>query len=133
LAIVVPHPGQMRSKLQTQNMEPNSKHGQPRHGAVHEMRGNHGARPTSEHAHSGHDQHAGHSVAMFRDKFWLSLTLTLPVVFWSSEVQHWFGYHAPAFPGSRLIPAILGTIVLVYGGSVFIQGAWRELQTTSQA
>lgn len=31
------------------------------------------------------------------------------------------------YPGSGLIPAILGTIVLVYGGSVFIQGAWREL------
>jgi Cu2+-exporting ATPase len=64
---------------------------------------------------------------MFRDKFWLSLTLTLPVVFWSADVQHWLGYHAPAFPGSRLIPAILGTIVFVYGGRVFIQGAWHEL------
>ena len=58
---------------------------------------------------------------MFREKFWLSLALTLPVVFWSDEVQHWFGYHAPVFPGSRLIPAILGTLVLVYGGRVFIQ------------
>lgn len=58
---------------------------------------------------------------MFRGKFWLSLTLMLPVVFGSSEVQHWLGYRAPTFPGSRLIPAILGTIVLVYGGSVFIQ------------
>jgi Cu2+-exporting ATPase len=64
---------------------------------------------------------------MFRDKFWLSLALTLPVVFWSSEVQHWLGYSAPTFPGSRLIPAILGSIIFVYGGSVFIHGAWREL------
>ena len=43
-------------------------------------------------AGGGHDHHAGHSVAMFRDKFWLSLALTIPVVFWSSDVQHWFGY-----------------------------------------
>src|SRR5882762_5218092 len=35
-----------------------------------------------------HDRHAGHSVAMFRDKFWLSLALTIPVVFWSADVQH---------------------------------------------
>src|SRR5215470_8057210 len=77
--------------------------------------------------HSGHNQHAGHSVAMFRDKFWLSLALALPVVFWSDDVKHWLGYHAPAFPGSRLIPAILGTIVFVYGGRVFVQGALREL------
>ena len=74
-----------------------------------------------------HSQHAGHSVAMFRDKFWLSLVLAVPVVFWSGDVQRWLGYRAPAFPGSRLIPAILGTIVLLYGGSVFIQGAWREI------
>ena len=74
-----------------------------------------------------HSQHAGHSVATFRDKFWLSLTLAVPVVFWSTDVQRWLGYRAPAFPGSRLIPAIVGTIVLLYGGSVFIQGAWREI------
>jgi Cu2+-exporting ATPase len=74
-----------------------------------------------------HDRHAGHSVAMFRDKFWLSFALTFPVVFWSTEVQHWLGYTAPSFPGSKFIPAILGTFVFVYGGLVFIRGAWREL------
>jgi P-type Cu2+ transporter len=74
-----------------------------------------------------HERHAGHSVAMFRDKFWLSLALTIPVVFWSTDVQHWLGYTAPSFPGSRFIPAILGTIVFVYGGLVFIRGAWSEL------
>jgi Cu2+-exporting ATPase len=74
-----------------------------------------------------HDRHAGHSVAMFRDKFWLSFGLTIPVVFWSTDVQHWLGYTAPSFPGSKFIPAILGTIVFVYGGLVFIRGAWGEL------
>jgi len=74
-----------------------------------------------------HDRHAGHSVAMFRDKFWLSFALTIPVVFWSTDVQHWLGYTAPSFPGSKFIPAILGTIVFVYGGLVFIRGAWGEL------
>src|ERR1700730_18438706 len=75
----------------------------------------------------GHDRHAGHSVAMFRDKFWLSFALTIPVVIWSSDVQHWFGYTAPSFPGSTLIPAVLGTLVFFYGGVVFIRGAQREL------
>src|SRR6266403_144431 len=77
--------------------------------------------------HGSHDRHAGHSVAMFRDKFWLSLALTIPVVFWSDDVQHWLGYTAPSFPGSGFIPAILGTAVFVYGGLVFIRGAWGEL------
>src|SRR5882672_1045669 len=79
------------------------------------------------HDHQGHDRHAGHSVAMFRDKFWLSFALTIPTVFWSPEVQHWLGYIAPSFPGSRFIPAILGTIVFVYGGLVFVRGARAEL------
>src|SRR5437660_6598519 len=74
-----------------------------------------------------HDSHTGHSVAMFRDKFWLSFALTIPVVFWSSDVQHWLGYKAPSFPGSKFIPAILGTVVFVYGGLVFIRGAWGEV------
>jgi P-type Cu2+ transporter len=74
-----------------------------------------------------HDRHAGHSVAMFRDKFWLSFALTIPVVIWSSDVQHWLGYTAPSFPGSKLIPAVFGALVFVYGGLVFIRGARCEL------
>ncbi len=42
-------------------------------------------------------------------------------------VQHWLGYSAPSFPGSNLIAPILGTMVFVYGGLVFIRGAWSEL------
>ena len=75
----------------------------------------------------GHDTHAGHSVAMFRDKFWLSLVLTIPVVAWSNDPQAWLGYVAPTFPGSAWLPAILGTVVFIYGGLVFLRGARDEL------
>src|SRR6266487_1126483 len=49
----------------------------------------------------GHDRHAGHSVAMFRDRFWLTLALTIPVIVWSRDPQEWLGYRAPTFPGSE--------------------------------
>jgi Cu2+-exporting ATPase len=106
-------------------MKPDLKH----HHAEHAMHMSHAMPPQSAaaHTHIGHDQHAGHSVAMFRDKFWLTLILTLPVVAWSGQVQHWLGYTAPTFPGSQYIPAFLGTIVVLYGGSVFLRGAWGEL------
>ncbi len=78
-------------------------------------------------ASHSHDRHAGHSVAMFRDRFWLSLILTLPVIFWSHDPQEWLGYEAPAFPGSQYLSAILGTVVFLYGGLPFIRGAVREL------
>jgi Cu2+-exporting ATPase len=76
--------------------------------------------------HSGHDKHAGHSVAMFRRKFWGSLALTLPTLIWGHMLQRALGYTAPHFPGSRWIPPVFGIAVFVYGGWVFIQGAMRE-------
>ncbi|MEO5940082.1 MAG: heavy metal translocating P-type ATPase, partial [Candidatus Limnocylindrales bacterium] len=86
--------------------------------------------PTSDHdAHAaGHDRHAGHSVAMFRDKFWLSLALTVPVVLLSHDIQEWVGYSIPMLPGIEYLPAILGTIVFFYGGLVFIRGALPEIR-----
>jgi len=83
--------------------------------------------PTGEGHADGHDRHAGHSVAMFRDKFWFSFALTIPVVLLSHDVQMWFGYTVPAFPGDQYVPAILGTIIFFYGGLVFIRGAQGEL------
>ncbi|MCO5094234.1 MAG: heavy metal translocating P-type ATPase [Xanthomonadaceae bacterium] len=78
--------------------------------------------------HAGHDKHAGHSVEMFRDRFWLSLALTIPALVWEPMLQDWFGYTAPRFPGSQYIPAIFGAAVFLYGGWVFLKGAWGELK-----
>lgn len=80
-------------------------------------------------AHAGHDKHAGHSPEMFRDKFWISLILTIPVVFWAAHIQMIFRYEAPVFPGSMWISPVLGTAVFLYGGLIFLKGAWRELTT----
>ncbi len=82
--------------------------------------------PGGHDAHGGHDKHAGHSVTMFRDRFWLSLALTIPVVFYSEMIQEWFGYTAPTFPGSDWIAPVLGTVIFVYGGSPFLKGAVQE-------
>ena len=73
--------------------------------------------------HAAHDKHAGHSPEMFRSKFWLSLALTVPIVVLSADVQMWLGYEVPAFPGSELVPALLGSVVFLYGGLVFMRGA----------
>ncbi len=78
-------------------------------------------------AHGSHNRHAGHDPDAFRRQFWVVLALTIPVIIWSAEVQHWLGYMAPSFPGSDWIPAIGGTVVFLYGGRVFLQGARTEL------
>lgn len=81
-----------------------------------------------DHMHKeGHDEHAGHSVTMFRDRFWISLILTLPILYYSELLQKYLAYQAIAFPGSEWLPTILGTIIFFYGGMVFLRSAWREL------
>ena len=77
---------------------------------------------------AAHDKHAGHSVAMFRDRFWISLLLTVPTLVWEPMLQEWFSYSAPQFPGSQFMQPAFGVIVFLYAGWVFLQGAWRELQ-----
>lgn len=85
----------------------------------------HGGHP-SDSGH--HDKHAGHSVAMFRDKFWWSLALMLPTLIWGHMLPSAFGYAPPAFPGSTHIPALFGTLLFLYGGTPFLQGAVREIR-----
>ncbi len=80
------------------------------------------------HSEHEHDKHAGHSVAMFRDKFWASLILTLPVLVYSGNIQRWLHFTPPSFKGSQYVPLILSTIIFVYGGLVFIRGALNELK-----
>jgi P-type Cu2+ transporter len=95
------------------------------HGDHHE----HGTGRGHDHGgHGEHDKHAGHSVEMFRSRFWLSLALTIPVVFWAEHVEMILGYQAPVFPGSAWIGPVLGTVVFLYGGLVFLKGAWGELR-----
>ena len=52
---------------------------------------------------AGPDRHAGHSVAMFRDRFLLSLILTIPTLIWGHMLPRILGYTPPAVPGGRWI------------------------------
>ncbi|MET0211594.1 MAG: heavy metal translocating P-type ATPase [Vicinamibacterales bacterium] len=65
---------------------------------------------------------------MFRDKFWITLLLTIPTLVWSDMIQAWLRFSAPEFPGSSYIPAVFGTGAYVYGGWVFLAAAIRELR-----
>src|SRR5688572_13766619 len=75
-----------------------------------------------------HDRHAGHSVDMFRDRFWITLLLSLPTLVWSDMIQAWLRFAAPSVAGSAFIPPVFGTAVYVYGGWVFLAGGVRELR-----
>ena len=65
---------------------------------------------------------------MFRDRFWLSLALTLPVLVWGHMLPRVIGFSPPGFPGSHWIPPLFGTAVFLYGGRPFVNGAVAELR-----
>jgi hypothetical protein len=63
-----------------------------------------GRKKVQVHAHADskeESRHAGHTTKMFLVKFWVSLLLTIPVVLYSELPQRFFGWTAPAFPGSE--------------------------------
>lgn len=78
--------------------------------------------------HQEYDKHVGHSVSMFRDKFWLSSLLTIPVLVYSEMISSWLNFTGPAFPGSGYVPFVFSSVIFFYGGLVFIKGALGELK-----
>ncbi|WP_346925741.1 heavy metal translocating P-type ATPase [uncultured Arthrobacter sp.] len=105
---------------------PNAEHGgHPQHGTPAA-----GPAPKvdDEHVVHSHGQHAGHSVAMFKHRFWLTLALAVPVVFFSPMFGRLLGYEPPVFPGSAWIPPVLGTVIFFYGGEPFLKGGLNELK-----
>jgi P-type Cu2+ transporter len=84
--------------------------------------------PGGHGAHGGHGGHGDHA-AQFRDRFWLSLLLTIPVIAYSEMVQEWLGFTPPQFPGSQWVAPVLGTIVFLYGGRPFLEGGLAELRS----
>jgi Cu2+-exporting ATPase len=78
--------------------------------------------------HTADDKHAGHSPQMFRDRFWLSVLLGIPILYFDAHLQEWFGYRAAHFPGVGWAQPVLSTVLYLYGGGVFVQGAVRELR-----
>ena len=70
----------------------------------------------------GHESHA----EIFRRRFWWNLALAVPVLATSQAVWGFFGADAPTFPGSALVGPVLGTIIFVWGGWVFLTGGVQE-------
>jgi Cu2+-exporting ATPase len=74
-------------------------------------------------------RHAGHSVALFARRFWISLALTVPIVLLSPMIQHGLGLgERLRFPGDQYIVFALASAVYFYGGWPFLAGLVGELK-----
>ncbi|HFD6467380.1 TPA: copper/silver-translocating P-type ATPase CopB [Enterococcus faecium] len=83
-----------------------------------------------DHEHSGmdHSMHMGN----FKQKFWLSLILAIPIILFSPMMGMEFPFQI-TFPGSDWLVLILATILFIYGGQPFLSGAKMELKQKSPA
>ena len=97
-------------------------HHQPEHNMTHGGDDD----PHSSHTEHSGGMHAGHATIM-RNRFWVSLVLTIPVLLYSPMLQELLGFMPPAVPLQEWIPAIFSTIIYFYGGIVFLQMARHEL------
>src|SRR5699024_9684924 len=91
----------------------------------------HDHKSTSHDGHEGHnhDEHAGHSVTKFKDRFWLSLLLSIPVIVLSPTFASFLGHTVPEFSGSTWVAPVLGTVIFLCGGSPFLQGGVSEIRS----
>lgn len=110
------------SPTRTDPVPPHSRHGHDTGATAERPR-----TPRSGDQPHEHGKHVGHSVEMFRRKFWVALLLTIPTLVWGHMLPTAFGYTPPRVPDGHLIPAIFGTAVFLVVGWPFLQGAWREL------
>jgi Cu2+-exporting ATPase len=75
------------------------------------------------------ERHAGHSVAVFQRRFWISLALSVPIVLLSPMIQHGLGLgERLRFRGDQYIVLALASAVYFYGGWPFLAGLVGEIK-----
>jgi Cu2+-exporting ATPase len=83
------------------------------------------------HGHGGHDHHAhhGHMIKDFKKRFWISLIITVPILFLSPMIQSFLGFNeAMRFNGDLYVLFVFSSFVFFYGGWPFIKGLFDEMK-----
>lgn len=115
------HPEKQVSNEQHENREMDHDH--MNHGMMDHDHMDHGSM-----GGMAHSMHIGN----FKQKFWLSLILAIPIILFSPMMGMEFSFQI-TFPGSEWVVLVLATILFVYGGQPFLSGAKMELQQKSPA
>ncbi len=109
------------------NHDPVHEHAAPTSQAHVGAQAEHEAGSAQAEPHHTHVDHSGHE-AMFRQRFWVCLVLTIPVLLYSPHVQELLGLRMPQFPGSEWVAPVLSVVIFVYGGLPFLQMAVPEIR-----
>ena len=88
--------------------------------------------------HNGHDAHSGHGgmdntshhammARDFRNRFFIALALSVPVLALSPSIQNWFNFSLPTFPGEKFVLFALASIIALYTAWPFYTSAKSEI------
>lgn len=115
-----------------------NKHGHKNHNHDNHHSHNHN-NEMGNHHHDNHDDqsmtdHDHHQMMVddFKRRFIVSLILTVPILILSPMIQMFLNIHI-RFNGDSYLLFILSTVLFIYGGKPFIQGAVTELKEKSPA
>lgn len=98
------------------------------HGVASASHTSHDPQNHNEHG-THHGGHEGHSTEDFRKRFWISLSITIPILFLSPMLQHWAGVgDALRFPGAEYVLFAFSSLIFFYGGYPFLKGAIDEMR-----
>tara|TARA_R110002060_G_scaffold8258_2_gene12235 strand:- start:2374 stop:4542 length:2169 start_codon:yes stop_codon:yes gene_type:complete len=113
-------------------------HSKMDHSKMDHSKMNHDKEDHSKMDHSGHDGNApmgatGHDhhkmmVKDFRKRFWVSLIVTIPILFLSPMIQEFFGYDF-LLPRNPYILFALSTFIYFWGAWPFLKGFYGEMKT----
>lgn len=88
------------------------------------------AMPPGHQPHHDHQNHHAHMAADFRQRFWIALALTLPILVLSPMLQALVGLReAIQFSDDLYVLFGLSSAVFFYGGWPFLKGLYGELKS----
>ena len=116
------------SKMEDPKSTDHSKmdHSKMDHSKMDHSKMKHGDHDSIPMGMAGHDHHKM-MIADFRKRFWVTLVLTVPILFFSPMIQEFFGYSF-LLPGNPYILFALSTVVYFYGGWPFLKGLVSEIK-----
>jgi Cu2+-exporting ATPase len=96
----------------------------------HDMhKAKHASNSHRHHSRAGAQSHHAHMAADFRQRFWISLVLTFPILVLSPLIQRFLGLEqAIQFAGDRYVLFAFSTLVFLYGGYPFLKGMADEVR-----
>ena len=121
------HKEHNHSEMMKQNEEQSHKHD---HSKMDHNNKNHNHQGGGKHdEHKGHANHHEHMIADYRKRFWISLAVSIPILFLSPLIQKFLGLgESVRFPGDTYVAFLLSSFVFFYGGYPFLKGMLDEIK-----